>query len=62
MKGSSSETNVGTSPFLNRIWVAMEIMHLNIVQTDLFLGELFSHLDDCNKQFGVHKNLSCGAR
>ena len=49
---------VGTSPFLNRIWVSMKIVHLNKVQTDLFLGELFSHLDDPNKQFGVHKNLS----
>ena len=34
---------VGTPPFLNLLWVAMETMHFLIAQTGLFLDDFVLH-------------------
>ena len=34
---------VGTPPFLNPLWVAMENMHILIAETGLCLDNLVSH-------------------
>ena len=55
---------VGIPPFLIiALPVAMEIMHIHIGQTNLFVRTtLFRHLGAPNKQFGSHEKLSLGCK
>ena len=41
---------VGTPPFLNLIWVAMEAMHFLIAQTGIFLDNFDLHSGGPNKK------------
>ena len=53
---------VGTPPFLNLLWVAMETMHFLIAQTGLFLEILVCIKGVLIKKNGTHEKLSKSAR
>ena len=53
---------VGTPPFSNLIWVAMEAMHFLMAQTGIFLDNFDLHSGGPNKKNGTYEKLSKSAR